>query len=153
LLQAKAKNNYNYGYFNKQNNTKKPANKYSFKTVLVTILSLVFIAAILILYICQSVEITHLNYQLVSLKEELNSKQEEIYQLNIEVARSTSLARIEEIARTKLKMVEPEQVEIIVLNNEENKTIDMIDKEEGFFIVKMFDNLLNRGNTVKAGEL
>ncbi len=153
MLQAKAKNDYNSGYFNKQSNNQKSASEYGFKTILVTILSLVFVAAFLIFYISQSVEITHLNYKLVNLREELTLKQEKVYQLNIEVARSTSLAKIEEIARTRFKMVEPEQVEIIVLNNHENKVIDNIEQDKGFSIAKIFDNLFERGNTVKAGEL
>ncbi|HLV10560.1 MAG TPA: cell division protein FtsL [Halanaerobiales bacterium] len=154
MLQAKVKKEYNYSYLNDKNNSKESSNKDRTKTIILAVLLLILIIGSLVLYLTQLFEINQLNYSLKSLRAELTEKQEELSLLNIELAQNTSLMRIEKIARNHLNMVEPEKVEIIVLNKEYNDNMEFVEGNNRFLSIgNIFTNLLNRFNTVKAGEL
>src|SRR5690554_4895223 len=154
MLQAKVKKEYNYSYLNDKNNSKESSNKDRTKTIILAVLLLILIIGSLVLYLMQLFEINQLNYSLKSLRAELTEKQEELSLLNIELAQNTSLMRIEKIARNHLNMVEPEKVEIIVLNKEYNDNMEFVEGNNRFLSIgNIFTNLLNRFNTVKAGEL
>lgn len=148
-------NDYSYGYssLKKQISTEKRRKRANIKLMLYFILTLVLIGLIVIAYIGQSLYITHLNYQLLELKKDLNQLKEDNHHLNIQLAQKRSLARIEEIARTKLHMIEPEKVEIVVLNDREKEPETPLKNKDKVFFAKVIDDLLERIGTVKAGEL
>ncbi|AZO95086.1 hypothetical protein D7D81_11090 [Halocella sp. SP3-1] len=153
LLQTKPKSDYNYGYINNKNssNNKKTKNSIDFKTIISFILIVTIIALILISYICQSVNITRLNYTLTKLSKEYDKIQEENHKLNIELARNKSLARIEKLARNDLHMSEPDRVEVVVLNKEEEIKEDTVPEQKKTYFAQVLGKLFNK--SVKAEEL
>lgn len=156
LLQTKPKSDYNYGYINNNsssNNNKRTKNGINFKTIISFILIVTIIALILISYICQFVNITRLNYTLTKLSKEYDKIQEENHKLDIKLARNKSLARIEKLARNDLHMIEPDRVEVVVLNKEENKIKkeDTGPKREKTYFAQVLDKIFNKA--VKAEEL
>lgn len=154
MIQTKIKQDYNYSYVNKSNyGSVKNNSKNNFKIVLSLIVIVFFIGAILATCISQSVTITHLNYQLTGLEEQLVKVEDDNYKLNIKLARDTSLARIEKIARNDLHMVEPKKVEIVVINDEKSIDKNKAAQDNKVFFARVFDNLIQRIGTVKAGEI
>lgn len=156
MLQTKPKSDYNYGYINNKNSSssnKKAENGVNFRTLLSFILIVTIIALILISYICQSVNITRLNYTLAELSKEYNKIQEENHKLNIELAKNKSLSRIEKLARNDLHMSEPERVEVVLLNKEGKgpEKEDTGSKKEKTYFAKVLDKFFNKA--VKAEEL
>ena len=151
MIQTKAKVDYNRSYVNRKTTARRETQNdrvlvFSF------IIFVLMIGLILFAYIGQSLQITRLNYTLNEKKLALEKIEQENHQLNLELARSTSLARVEKIARVKLKMVEPEEIKVVVLNNnQENKIID--NNKKGFFLAGLFDSLIDKIGTVQAGEL
>jgi hypothetical protein len=112
------------------------------------------IAGLIILHIGQSLRMTHLDFEVQKLEQVFNQINKENHLLNIKLARDTSLAKVEYIARNELKMVEPDEVEILVLNTA-NRIEEVNYKEENNkrFFTKVFDTFLNSLNTVKADSL
>ena len=153
MIQTKVKADYNFSYVNNRNNVKKERQN-SALLVFSFIIFTFMIALILFAYIGQSLQITQLNYTLTEQKQALEKIEQENHQLNLELARSTSLARVERIARAQLHMVEPLEIEVVVLNknnNKENKIIN--NNEKTFFLASLFDRLIDKIDTVRAGNL
>ncbi len=151
MIQTKAKVDYNRSYVNRKTTARRETQNDRL-LVFSFIIFVLMIGLILFAYIGQSLQITRLNYTLNEKKLALEKIEQENHQLNLELARSTSLARVEKIARVKLKMVEPEEIKVVVLNNnQENKIID--NNKKGFFLAGLFDSLIDKIGTVQAGEL
>lgn len=151
MIQTKVKVDYNRSYVNRKTTARRETQNDRL-LVFSFIIFVLMIGLILFAYIGQSLQITRLNYTLNEKKLALEKIEQENHQLNLELARSTSLARVEKIARVKLKMVEPEEIKVVVLNNnQENKIID--NNKKGFFLAGLFDSLIDKIGTVQAGEL
>ncbi|MCG8515299.1 MAG: cell division protein FtsL [Halanaerobiales bacterium] len=151
MIQTKVKVDYNRSYVNRKTTARRETQNDRL-LVFSFIIFVLMIGLILFAYIGQSLQITQLNYTLNEKKLALEKIEQENHQLNLELARSTSLARVEKIARVKLKMVEPEEIKVVVLNNnQENKIID--NNKKGFFLAGLFDSLIDKIGTVQAGEL
>ena len=151
MIQTKVKVDYNRSYVNRKTTARRETQNDRL-LVFSFIIFVLMIGLILFAYIGQSLKITQLNYTLNEKKLALEKIEQENHQLNLELARSTSLARVEKIARVKLKMVEPEEIKVVVLNNnQENKIID--NNKKGFFLAGLFDSLIDKIGTVQAGEL
>jgi len=154
LLQTRLKNDYNYSYNNKEYNQKNKKNDLSSSGVVIFVLAIVIIGAILVSYIGQFVQIAHLSYEISRLEDHMESIKAENYLLNIKLAEEKSMAKIEKIARNSLNMVEPDRVEIVLLENKV-KQIDILpeNKVEKVFFVKVFDDFMKRIGTVQAEEI
>lgn len=63
--------------------------------------------------IAQQAALLERSLQVARLEAELAELEEEILRLTVEKARLSSLARVEQVARTKLGMVEPGQVHVV----------------------------------------
>ena len=151
MIQTKVKVDYNRSYVNRKTTARRETQNDRL-LVFSFIIFVLVIGLILFAYIGQSLQITRLSYTLNEKKLALEKIEQENHQLNLELARSTSLARVEKIARVKLKMVEPEEIKVVVLNNnQENKIID--NNKKGFFLAGLFDSLIDKIGTVQAGEL
>ncbi|MFP4661163.1 MAG: hypothetical protein ACLFPF_03140 [Halanaerobiales bacterium] len=160
MLQTKAKSYYNYGYVNnkesKQNKNRTNNKSDISKTaVVLVVMSVVLIGIFFVSYICQFVQITHLTYKIDEMESNLDSINDDNYLLRIKLAEEKSMARIEKIAREDLSMVEPEQVEVVVINNDNVRKIDTLpaDTNEQVFFVKVFNDFMNKIGTVKAEEI
>lgn len=163
LLQTKPKIDYNYGngnykkeLFNKGNN--RVNNKSNIKvarTMIFFLLTLILIGFLLVAYIGQSLHIAHLNFKIEKLKVELKEINDSNHELSLQLARDRSLAKIEEIAKNELKMIEPEKMEIIVLNskNKNQNSLKELKTDNKFFLARIFGDLLDRLGTVKANSL
>jgi len=118
---------------------------------MVCLTMLIVVGIITTAYICQFIQITHLSYKIDILEEELYGVKEESNLLRFKLAAEMSIARIEETARNQLNMIEPEGVEIVFLEDMREKEI--IPEREEVFLVRVFNNFLERIGTVKAEEL
>lgn len=155
MLQTRPKSDYNYSYHNnKEYNQKNNKNELSSSGVVIFLVAVIIVGAILVSYIGQFVQITHLSYDIDELEERIDSIKTENYILKVKLAEKKSMAKIEKIARNSLNMVEPDRVEIVLLENKV-KQIDALpeNKEERVFFVKVFDDFMKRIGTVKAEEL
>lgn len=160
MLQTKPKSDYNYGYINnKGNNSKKgnniQRNELSKTGVALFVFSIILIGVLLVSYICQFVQINHLGYQISELESTLDTINDKNYTLNIKLAEKKSMAKIERFAREDLNMVEPDKVEVVVLDNNDVEKIDAVpaDNEEQVFFARVLNNFMDRFGTVKAEEL
>ncbi len=156
MLQTKPKIDYKYNQVNYKNKREKVnKKKISLKLMVGFSLILITLGVLLVAYIGQSVQLTHLNYELNYLRDELEVIEETNHKLNLQIARDRSLARIEQIARRELHMIEPEEMEVIVLNDHQTEIEAAGDRvaEEKFFLAALFDNILERLGTVKADSL
>ncbi len=154
MLQTRLKNDYNYSYNNKEYNQKNKKNDLSSSGVVIFVLAIFIIGAILVSYIGQFVQITHLSYEIDELEDRIDSIKTGNYILKVKLAEKKSMAEIEKIARNRLHMIEPDEVEIVVMKNKV-KQIDSLpkNKQERVFFVKVFDDFMKRIGTVKAEEL
>ncbi|NLM96300.1 MAG: hypothetical protein GX175_01550 [Halanaerobiaceae bacterium] len=152
MLQAKQKTNYNYSYTYTDYKAKYVQEKnLSRKGFALCMIMLIAAGVLTAVYICQFIQITHLNYRIDILEEEFHGIKEESNLLRYKLAAETSIARIEETARNELNMIEPEIVEIVLL--EDVKENEIIAEREEVFFVKVFNNFLEKLSTVKAEEL
>ena len=71
-----------------------------------------------LLYVWQHIQVIHMGYQVERLNAELSGLIQEEKQLTLKLAQLKSLGRIEEIARARLRMVDPEPSQIIFLSPE-----------------------------------
>jgi len=154
LIQAELKkSNYNYDYSNiKSKNNKKAIKWENIRVMLYIITTMLLIGFIVVTYIGQSLYITRLNYQLAEVKEELKQLDKDNYHLNIQLAQQSSLARIEKIARAELHMIEPEKIEVVVLNRQKEAPEIPLDNDR-FFFARVINSIMDRIGTVQAGEL
>ncbi|ACL69658.1 Septum formation initiator [Halothermothrix orenii H 168] len=153
MLQTSYK--YDYNYNNLKNEDKKSKNNRSVTRVVFTYLIVIIImGTCIVAYLSQTLTITHLSYKVNELQNELQKIDKENHELSLELARATSLSKIEKIARNELHMVEPEKTEIIVLNNNDtdisnkNKNSD----RDKIFFLHFIDKIIDRIGTVKAGS-
>jgi cell division protein FtsL len=154
LIQAELKkSNYNYDYSNiKSKNNKKAIKWENIRVMLYIITTMLLIGFIVVTYIGQSLYITRLNYQLAEVKEELKQLDKDNYHLNIKLAQQSSLARIEKIARAELHMIEPEKIEVVVLNRQKEAPEIPLDNNR-FFFARVINSIMDRIGTVQAGEM
>lgn len=159
MLQTKRQGNYNYSYKNRKNLHRNSVNNHKRKDIPITgiilfLLIVILVAFLLISYICQYVQIAHLKLQTSELKEDLVDITQNNRKLKLKLAQNKSLARIEKIARTQLNMIEPEKVEIVVLNDQIQK-IDVLPEPEKkkVLFARIFNDLLERFGTVRAKVL
>ena len=71
-----------------------------------------------LLYVWQHIQVIHMGYRVERLNAELSGLIQEEKQLTLKLAQLKSLGRIEEIARARLRMVNPEPSQIIFLSPE-----------------------------------
>ncbi|MFW6287802.1 MAG: hypothetical protein ACOC2J_03525 [bacterium] len=149
----------NYGYMREKTNNRSKNSKNINKNlplvkVATFVLLVLVIGIILVLYICQFVQIAQLNYQFGDLEDNLREIKDDTHLLQLKLAQETSMAKIEKIAKTRLNMVEPDKVEYLVLNKDTKKN-DALPKheEEKIFFVKMYNNLMESLGTVKAKDI
>lgn len=99
------------------NNT--PIGKYTYTFIVVlTVGSLFFFV------LANQIKIAELTYKEDELKGVLNNIKEENYNLKLDLAKKTSLAKLEKIAREKLGMVSPAKTVALVLPKEKEQQIN-----------------------------
>jgi len=74
-----------------------------------------------LLYVWQHIQVIRMGYRVERLNAELSTLIQEEKQLTLKLAQLKSLGRIEEIARGRLKMGNPEPSQIILLSPEKPK--------------------------------
>lgn len=82
------------------------------------LLSTTIILAVALLYVWQHIQVIRMGYRVERLNAEFSNLVQEERQLTLKLAQLKSLSRIEEIARGRLKMVNPEPAQIIFLSPE-----------------------------------
>jgi cell division protein FtsL len=154
LIQTELKkSDYNYYYSNIKSRNNKQAIKWeNIRIMLYIIMTMFLIGLIVITYIGQSLYITRLNYQLADLGKELKQLEEDNHHLNIQLAQQSSLARIEKVARAELHMIEPEKIEVVVLNRQKEAPEIPLDNNR-FFFARVINSIMDRIGTVQAGEM
>lgn len=150
MLQTEKKFKQKYNNYTDKKSQKQQKNG---KYILIYVFFLVLISIILVTYIGESVKITRLNYKINQLEDEYENVKSERHQLQLKLARDSSLARIEQKARADLNMKEPETMQVVVLDKQ-NKDKEMINNsdESLFLVFQIFDNFLERLGTVKANS-
>ena len=76
------------------------------------------ILAVGLLYVWQHIQVIRLGYRVERLNAELSAMVQEEKELTVKIAELKSLARIEEIARRRLGMVDPAPSQFVVLSSE-----------------------------------
>lgn len=76
------------------------------------------ILAVGLLYVWQHIQVIRLGYRVERLNAELSALVQEEKELTVRIAQLKSLARIEEIARRRLGMVDPAPSQIVVVSSE-----------------------------------
>ncbi len=138
-----------YDYKNVENtDTYNDKQKKSKLNLPLLILLVMILGIIAVVYIGQTVKITQLNYKANNLEDELSQLQEKRQQLKVKTASESSLSNIEKIAKNKLNMVEPDNSQIIVLNNSNEEKQTEPQKDNG--IITTFNKLYNKLRTVEA---
>jgi len=88
--------------------------------------SILLITAIILagalLYVWQHIQVIRLGYRVEQLNAEFTAMIQEERELTVKIAQLKSLARIEEMARRKLGMVEPTPSQIIIVSPERYPT-------------------------------
>ncbi|WP_408955838.1 FtsB family cell division protein [Natroniella sp. ANB-PHB2] len=101
-----------------KNNSQK---NHTFKYMIIGGLITSLIVLFLVLYINQYVQISRKNLRLEALEEEKQQvKRDELY-LQIQISRLQSLARIEEVAKDEFNMVEPGEINYLMLEEDNVK--------------------------------
>lgn len=122
--------------------------------VMFYVIFLIITGMLLITYIGQSVKITYLNYDIENMEQKLNQIKETNQQLNLKIAKNTSLARVEKLARKRLNMIEPEQTEVVVLHNHNEKQTGQQKVHSGannqIYFLQLFSDIWQNFNTVMA---
>ncbi|MFW5976484.1 MAG: cell division protein FtsL [Bacillota bacterium] len=160
MLQRKKSNNYNknnhlnYDKKNSSSNFSKKVQNKNKKLIFLYALILLILGLIFVLYIGQTLTINHLNFKASELENELEELNEENDNLNLKIAQDISLSKVEDIAKNQLNMKEPEQTEVVELeNNEEESETDIIEDNEienGFLFTSIFEDLWEKLNVVSA---
>jgi cell division protein FtsL len=86
--------------------------KITKKEILIGSVSTLFIITLLTFYIWHQAETIRLGYKTRELEAEISSLKKEIEQLEAEKASLLSLDRVEQIAKSKLRMKPPEEHQI-----------------------------------------
>ncbi len=132
----------------------KKTNKKKGKIIIILYtLFTILVGLMLVIYIGQSFKINHLNYKMNNLNKKLIKLEEENHNYKLKIAKKSSLAKIEKIARDKIHMIDPEKTEIVVLNNsdlEQRKIKEQTGNNSQ--MVKFFANLMKSIGTVRAGS-
>jgi len=132
----------------------KKTNKKKGKIIIILYtLFTILVGLMLVIYIGQSFKINHLNYKMNNLNKKLIKLEEENHNYKLKIAKKSSLAKIEKIARDKIHMIDPEKTEIVVLNNsdlEQRKIKEQTGNNSQ--MVKFFVNLMKSIGTVRAGS-
>lgn len=96
-----------------------PARRWRVRLHPMLLLSLVALVTVWLVAtgIGQRVRAIELEYEIQEMNERLNQLQKEEQQLQLEIARLQSLARVERLARSRLGMVEPGSSRVVVLKD------------------------------------
>jgi cell division protein FtsL len=86
--------------------------KITKKEILIGVVSTLFIITLLTFYIWHQAETVRLGYKTRELEAEISNLKKEIDQLEAEKASLLSLERVEQIAKSKLRMKPPEEHQI-----------------------------------------
>ncbi|AZR73043.1 hypothetical protein BBF96_06305 [Anoxybacter fermentans] len=165
MILAKNKPQYKYdskGFRSKQENRlkikkdKKRQIPFVLKAVGIGCIIFLF-GLIVILYIHQYVQISRTNYQIETLKRELAQLKAENEKIRLEIAQNKSLKKIEEKARERFGMVDPENVYYITLKSEttgesRSSQLDSKEKDVILFVQGVADWFKNL-TSVEAGTL
>lgn len=120
-----------YGQSNKSSDGDSNNKITNFKTMLVIIFIICIIVLFFIMYINQYVQLSRKSFMVEKLedkKRDLESKKEH---LQLKIARLKSLDRVERIAKQELNMEEPDNINYIVIDlNEEHKSKSEKDKKK-----------------------
>ncbi len=116
---------------------------------------LLLISISVILYISQTLKINTANYQLIKLEERLETVREQKEKLEVELAAETSLAKVEQIAKNQLNMVEVKDKEVLVYNNNLESQAQFVADipKEKFFLAQIYDKIIARIMTVQAESI
>ncbi|MFW5998593.1 MAG: cell division protein FtsL [Bacillota bacterium] len=158
---GKYKNNLNnYKKQKPSSNSNKKNWSFSKKMMVIYAFILCMLGFVFVFYISQSLTINQLNLKVNNLENDLDELKDENDKLNLKIAKNVSLSRIENIARNELNMKEPDQTEIVEINSGNNKNdfnnIKENDKykndkyTDSFFFAKIFEDIWNKINVVKA---
>ncbi len=120
MLADRKKINYNNLNSNKYNNTedKKENSILPKKYLGLYILIILILGLIFVFLINQSLIINEMNSKVNTFENELNEIQQENKNLRVEIGQKTSLSQIENIARNKLGMVNPEKTRVMVMGKD-----------------------------------
>jgi cell division protein FtsL len=87
--------------------------KYEKKEILLAVGCVCLAIATLTFYIWHQASLISLGYQTVKLEDEIRRLEEEIKQLETRKSSLLALDRVEEIARDKLNLIEPQEDKVI----------------------------------------
>ncbi|KPL04058.1 MAG: hypothetical protein AMJ90_02040 [candidate division Zixibacteria bacterium SM23_73_2] len=119
-------------------------------------LVLVFMGFLSLVYIWQKVTVLKFSQDIKEMKTEIAEKQKKVKYLNIEIAKLSSVERIERIAQLRLGLIYPKTDQIVFL--EEQNFLNDKQKEQGFDLVGYFKKLADRfldvpQNSLEAKEI
>ncbi|MGI6148549.1 MAG: FtsB family cell division protein [Limnochordia bacterium] len=80
----------------------------------------VLLVSLGVLYISQQINTMYLSLQLAELQEEVNLAKQRNGYLRVQLEQARSIQAIEELARTRLGMVDPEETAVLVAANHES---------------------------------
>ncbi len=138
---------------NKLKTETKRNNKKDNTIIILYAFFIVLIAVMLVLYIGQSFKIDQLSYKKDILNEKLKSLEEENHEYKLKVAKKSSLSNIEQIARNKISMIDPEKTEVVVLKKGDSRQNPVITTpEENPQVIRFFASLVKSIGTVRASS-
>jgi len=104
------------------------------KEIVENLLLLVLVVFVALVITSRHATVAHLGYSIVSAREELRVLQAESQRLELEVARLQSLERIESAAVTRLGMVKPAEIRLVVVTRTEAVRVEEpVQAGTGFF--------------------
>jgi len=144
------KNNYNNnvnGYSNYKSNEYNEYDEDSKKNIYIYLILLTICAILLLVYISYTLQINNLSYKINQMQNELHALEEKNHKLNIKLSNASSLSQVDQLARNKLNMIEPESMETIVLKSEE---VEVAEKPENSYFLSEITNFIVNLGTARA---
>ncbi|MFW6238106.1 MAG: FtsB family cell division protein [Halanaerobiales bacterium] len=142
------KYNNDYGTRTSEKCKQKKRKKY----LILYITFILVMGCFMVVHISQSISINNLSYRIEEMEEKYDGINEENEILELKLSKNNSLSRVERLARSELNMGEPEQIAYIEVDEGEEKIQKpgSEDGEETFFVFRIFDEVVNSFNTVRA---
>ena len=144
------KNNYNNnvnGYSNYKSNEYNEYDEDSKKNIYIYLILLTICAILLLVYISYTLQINNLSYKINQMQNELHALEEKNHKLNIKLSNASSLSQVDQLARNKLNMIEPESMETIVLKSED---VEVAEKPENSYFLSEITNFIVNLGTARA---
>lgn len=148
MLQKAADNRYEYSKIEERNKSES-INKG--RIILIYALVLLILGIFTVIYFSQSFQINALDQRINRLDNELSEIEAENQQYRLELAQSSSLSRIEKIAREEMNMREPQNTEIIVMKQDSPRE-EPVNNSERMFVIEFINDMVNKIGTVSAGS-